>query len=73
VQPLIETHCAVCHGPGQQIPRLDSYDAIALTTTKQKVFFQVQHCYMPPATRPALTPAERDTILSWLVCGAINN
>ena len=73
VRPLVEAHCAVCHGAGQQMPRLDSYQAISLTTTKQQAFFQIQHCSMPPAPRPPLTAAERDTILTWLVCGAIDN
>jgi len=73
VGPLIQAHCAFCHGSGQQIPRLDTYDQISLAATKQKIFFQIQHCSMPPAPRPPLSAAERDTILSWLVCGAMNN
>jgi len=53
--------------------KLDTYDQISLAATKQKIFFQIQHCSMPPAPRPPLSAAERDTILSWLVCGAMNN
>ena len=73
VGPLIQARCTVCHGPGQQIPPLASYDEISLAATRQKIFFQIQHCSMPPATQPPLTAVERDTILSWLVCGAMNN
>ncbi|HET6149462.1 MAG TPA: cytochrome c [Polyangia bacterium] len=70
VGPLIQAHCAVCHGPGQQIPRLDTDEVISMPSTRQKVFFQIQHCSMPPAPRPPLSAAERDTILAWLVCSS---
>jgi hypothetical protein len=73
VEPLVQSHCAFCHGPGQQIPRLDTYQDLSMPRTQQKAFFQIQHCFMPPAPQPPLTAAERDMILSWLVCGAVNN
>jgi uncharacterized membrane protein len=73
VAPLIQSHCTSCHRPGQQIPTLGSYANVADTATQQHVFFRVQTCTMPPAPKTPLTAQQRDTILSWLVCGAMND
>jgi uncharacterized membrane protein len=73
VAPLIQSHCTSCHGPGQQIPTLGTYANIADAATQQHVLFQVQTCTMPPAPKTPLTAQQRDTILSWLVCGAMND
>jgi len=73
VAPLIQEHCTSCHGPGQQLPTLGTYENIASPTNQQHVFFRLQYCTMPPPPRTPLTAQERDTILGWIVCGGLNN
>jgi uncharacterized membrane protein len=71
VGALIQTHCAVCHGPGQQVPTLQTYGEIKAAAPR--MFTQIHACLMPPATRAPLTSDERQAILEWLVCSAPNN
>jgi uncharacterized membrane protein len=71
VEPLIHTNCTPCHGPGQQIPTLDTYANIMRAGTM--ISMQVFQCRMPPPPRAQLTSAERQIVLGWLVCGAMNN
>jgi uncharacterized membrane protein len=71
VFPLIHANCTICHGPGQQVPLLDNYTDIVRAGTM--ISTQVFQCRMPPAPRSPLTSQERQTILGWLVCGAMNN
>jgi uncharacterized membrane protein len=71
VSPLIHTHCTPCHAAGQQVPTLDSYQEIAAVAPR--VSTQVFQCKMPPAPRTPLTSEERQTLLTWLICGAMNN
>ena len=71
VAPLIHTNCTPCHGPGQQVPTLDAYANIM--RAGQMISMQVFQCLMPPPPRAPLTSQERQTILGWLVCGAMNN
>jgi uncharacterized membrane protein len=71
IGPLIRTHCTICHGPGQQVPTLQSYTDIM--TAQQRIFSQIHACLMPP---PPLTPPtsdERQAIMEWLVCRAPDN
>jgi len=37
------------------------------------VLTRIYGCVMPPASAPPLTPEERQTLLSWFVCGAPEN
>ena len=71
VSPLIHTHCTPCHAAGQQVPTLDTYQEIS--GAGGKVYTQVFSCRMPPAPRAPLTSQERQTLLTWFVCGAPNN
>ena len=71
VEPLIHTECTPCHGPGQQVPTLDTYANIM--RAGQMISMQVFQCRMPPPPRAPLTSDQRQTILGWLVCGAMNN
>jgi uncharacterized membrane protein len=71
VAPVLHARCTICHAPGQQVPTLDTYAHISAQS--QQVFFRVQSCAMPPPPRPPLTLDERDTILNWIVCGAMND
>ena len=71
VSPLIHSTCTPCHCPGQQVPTLDTYADIM--RAGQMISMQVFQCRMPPAPRPPLTAEERQIILGWLVCGAMDN
>ena len=68
VSPLIHANCTPCHGAGQQIPTLDTYDDVMRAATM--ISMQVFQCRMPPAPRAPLTSQQRQIILGWLVCGA---
>jgi hypothetical protein len=78
VQPLIATYCLRCHSDGGVAPPQFNY------TTYQGVFrsravmvTELNQCFMPPgdASPPAAmpTPAERQTLVSWIACGAPQN
>ena len=71
VLPVIQANCTPCHGPGQQVPTLNSYASVMAAATR--VSTQVFQCRMPPAPRAPLTSEERQTLLSWLVCGVMDN
>jgi len=71
VAPLIHSDCTPCHGPGQQVPTLDTYADIM--RAGQMISMQVFQCRMPPPPRAPLTSDQRQIVLGWLVCGAMNN
>jgi hypothetical protein len=73
VAPLIQAHCLACHAPGGQSADkpLGTYNAVF--SRRGEVLNQVYACVMPPAGQPSLSSTERQTLLSWLVCGAPNN
>jgi len=50
---------------------LDTYANIM--RAGQMISMQVFQCRMPPPPRAPLTSDQRQTILGWLVCGAMNN
>jgi len=73
VSDAITYNCALCHAPGGSgaSQPLTTYDEIyALRLTVQG---QIAACKMPPLGWPPMTPAVRDMVLTWLVCGAPNN
>jgi len=69
VAPVIHAHCTPCHGPGQQIPTLDTYANVTKSMTESRIIFVYQMCSMPPKPLPALTTAQWETITNWLACG----
>lgn len=73
VAPVFARRCTGCHSPtGVEAERdFTSYDRIHQLRTD--VLTQVYACRMPPADAAAPTPAERATLLGWLVCGAPND
>jgi len=78
VAPLIQTHCTMCHSPSgeNQTPTLVTYDDVtagSMQQTAHEVLVQIHACNMPPPDQPQLTSDERQAILGWIVCGAMNN
>ena len=74
VAPIIETSCLACHGPGgaeQGSHDLSIYDS--LYPQRTDVLTQVYNCRMPPGGVAPLSADDRQTLLTWLVCGAPNN
>jgi len=70
--PIFESHCWSCHAGGgiesSQFP-LGSYSGIYQARTT--ILEQLSSCTMPPSDAPtALTSDERETLLTWLACGA---
>jgi hypothetical protein len=78
VQPLIGTYCLTCHSDGGVAPSKFDYTSYAgVYENRAEMLTQVYQCQMPlvDASPPAEQPsaAERQTIVSWLVCGAPEN
>lgn len=74
VAPIIEAECLACHGPGgteQGSHDLSTYDS--LYPQRTDVLTQVYNCRMPPGGVAPLSPDDRQTLLTWLVCGAPDN
>jgi hypothetical protein len=73
VQPVIKERCTACHFAGSTIAKLDFTSYPSVYQNRGPILDQLYACNMPPSTAPAPTPAERATLLTWLVCGATNN
>jgi hypothetical protein len=78
VEPLIATYCLTCHSDGGVAPATFDYTSYAgVYKNRAEMLTQVYQCVMPlvDASPPAAEPseAERQTIVSWLVCGAPDN
>jgi len=76
VQPLIVTYCFQCHGEGGIEQSQYDYTSYAgVYKNRAEMLTQTYQCQMPPydASPPtAIFPTDQDrqTIVSWLVCGA---
>lgn len=75
IVPIVQQKCLGCHAPGgveasQPLTSYDEMSARGFTTIQARV----RDCVMPPADSPTgpLTSAQRNTLLTWLVCGAPN-
>jgi len=71
VAPILAARCVSCHSAGgieANVP-LDTYTSVF--GWRGPVLDQVYACKMPQGT--PLAPAERQALLTWLVCGAPNN
>lgn len=72
IRPLVQTHCAACHHPGQQaLPDLasltDGWSAVdARSTFWARVAQQVQSGRMPPHDCTPLSVNEKMTVLHWI-------
>jgi uncharacterized membrane protein len=74
VNSIIQSRCATCHLPGGLGGArvfLQTYDQIF--AQRVPVLNQVSACRMPLVGAPPLTTEERQTLMAWLVCGALNN
>jgi uncharacterized membrane protein len=73
VGALIQSRCAICHSTGgiNPNPLLETYDEIQAQARTAE--FQVLSCLMPPAPEAPLTADERQALLGWIVCGAMND
>jgi uncharacterized membrane protein len=71
VAPIFERRCASCHNGEPREPwPLDNYDHVA--DWQELVRAAVLHCDMPPPDSDiTLTDEERQTILAWIKCGAL--
>jgi hypothetical protein len=76
VQPLIVTYCFQCHGEGGiEQSQFDYTTYAGVYRNRAEMLTQTYQCQMPPydASPPAAifpTETDRQTIVSWLVCGA---
>ena len=74
VQPVIARTCVPCHSPGGVAATpfdFTTYGGVA--GARGSVLGVVGSCTMPPPGAAMPTPAERDSLLAWLVCGAPQN
>jgi hypothetical protein len=75
VQPIIESRCYGCHGPGGvevASTNLTSYDQIV--QKRGDILAQITSCKMPQADAGQLTVEELTTFVEWLgECSAPNN
>jgi hypothetical protein len=75
VNAIIIAECLPCHDPatGQnQPPALNGYAAIAASAGQS--LDQVNICKMPPPDAGfAILATDRQTLMTWYVCGAPNN
>ncbi len=76
IAPLVAARCVACHSPGGVAADRDLTTWAGISNLESTVLAQVYSCMMPPADAgpgDALTPAEREELLQWLVCGAPDN
>lgn len=71
VAPIFQSKCQSCHSAGGTAPDrfFDTYDQIA--AQQSATLDQIYSCKMPPAGFPTLSDAERQLVLSWLVCSPL--
>jgi hypothetical protein len=72
VEPILQDNCVPCHSPQGGY----GYDLVTYTEVFDQagaVVSWISDCSMPPATYPPLTTAQRQTLLDWLACGALDN
>jgi hypothetical protein len=71
VAPILAARCVSCHSAGgiEANAPLDTYAAVY--ARRGPVLDQVYACKMPQDA--PLSPADRQTLLTWLVCDAPNN
>jgi hypothetical protein len=72
IAPIMSVSCVICHQPGgTSTIYLRNHAEVA--SAAEPVLHEVYSCRMPPPDYPPLTPAARDDLLAWLVCGALDN
>jgi cytochrome c553 len=73
VAPLVAAACLSCHAPGGEQSSRTFETYAHLYAQRSPVLNQLHACLMPPVDGPQLSDADRQTIETWLVCGAPNN
>jgi cytochrome c553 len=73
VAPILASYCVSCHqaGGSQANKPLETYQGAS--NLSGDVESQVAGCSMPPSSDAQPTAAQRETILTWVLCGAPNN
>jgi hypothetical protein len=75
IHSIIVADCLPCHNPpgASQPPALNSYQAVS--TSASQSLDQIAGCLMPPRDGGlfVLSEQDRQTLLTWYVCGAPNN
>jgi hypothetical protein len=71
VAPIFAQQCVTCHSAGGQEPSTPLGTYADVYMYRSPVLDQVDACLMPLGT--SLAPADRITLLTWLLCGAPNN
>jgi hypothetical protein len=77
-QAIIRSTCLpACHEPGgiEAIRPMETYAQISALS--RDILSQVVQCHMPiladGSPAPFAVPGDKDTLIAWLVCGAMNN
>jgi hypothetical protein len=75
IVPIIQTYCntSACHGPGGLSSSFPLATYSQIEGRISTVHEQVVDCLMPRAPGSDLTPADRVTLIDWIVCGSPNN
>ena len=70
VAPILAKSCAPCHFPGgkEQNRLFSKYGDVF--PQRGAMLSQLTLCKMPPSDGPAMTDADRATVVGWLLCGA---
>lgn len=73
IMPLLKRACTECHSASGIVPNrpLDNYNSVY--SQRQAVLTQVYACRMPPPGAPPLSTADRQLLLTWLICQSPNN
>lgn len=73
IMPLLKRACTECHSATGIVPNrpLDNYNSVY--SQRQAVLTQVYACRMPPPGAPPLSTADRQLLLTWLICQSPNN
>jgi mono/diheme cytochrome c family protein len=73
VAPMLQSRCGACHTPGGVEPGRLFQTWRQVSAQSTDILGQIHTCRMPPAGQPALTASERQAVLGWIVCGAVDN
>jgi hypothetical protein len=75
VAPFIASKCIACHTPRGMAStwQFQTYQETQSPGLLPDIESMVFTCTMPPASQPQPTPAERQALLGWIVCGAPDN
>jgi hypothetical protein len=73
VAPIFQGICNNCHSPGKQTGTIPFNNYVQIYARRTTVLDQVYRCKMPPVDGTPATPAEVQTLLTWLICDAPDN